>query len=157
MLTTIIILVILVLAFLVFGNSSWHLDRNKFNKIPSGYLKHLKGMIYVDEIGLFWELQDQKKNLFHQPDHEVESINNPYPNVEGGFELDTKNPNLKFLCKNGTGGSFEAILQPDGEYLTTGVKQGTFNYGHPEGFWGSFKHALLDVIPHFINARYRSF
>lgn len=157
MLITIILIILLAIAFWFYGNSEWHLHRNKFNKLPAGELKHLKGPVYVDDVGLFWELLDQSKNIFHQPDHEVEVIENPYPNVEGSFEMDTKNPNLKFLSKTNSGGSFEAILQPDGTYLTEGLKQGTFNYGHPEGFWGSLKHAVLDVIPHFINANYRSF
>ncbi|KAA3636892.1 MAG: hypothetical protein DWQ02_07545 [Bacteroidetes bacterium] len=157
MLITISSIIILVAGFWFYGNSGWHLNRNKFNKLPIGDLKHLKGPVYVDDVGHFWELLDQKKNIFHQPDHEVELIENPYPNVEGSFEMDTKNPNLKFLCKTDSGGSFEAILQPDGTYLTQGLKQGTYNYGHPEGLWGSFKHAILDVIPHFINSNYRSF
>lgn len=157
MLTTIITLGIIIILFLIYGNSAMHLDRNKHNKLPEGNLKHLKAEVYVDDVGVFWELQDQKKNLFHQPDQEVEKTDNPYPNLEGDFELDTKNPNLKFLSENSSGGSYEAILQPDGTYLTEGLKQGTYNYGHPVGFWGSFKHALLDVIPHFINSKYRSF
>ncbi len=157
MLTTIIIIILLITVFWLYGNSGWHLNRNQYNRLPVGALKHFKGDLYVDETGLFWELLDQKKNIFHQPDHEVALIDDPYPNVEGTFEMDTKNPNLKFLCKTNSGGSYEAILQPDGTYLTEGLKQATYNYGHPEGLWGSFKHAILDVIPHFINAKYRSF
>jgi hypothetical protein len=157
MIISLSIIASVILIYLLYGNSSLHLDRNKYNKLPSGELRHLKGSIYVDNADVFWELQDQKKNIFHQPDHEVERIDNPYPNVKENIELDTKNPNLKFLSENSSGGSYEAILQPDGQYLTEGVKQGTYNYGHPVGVWGNLKHALLDVIPHFINDKYRSF
>ena len=53
------------------------------------------------------------------------------------------------------GGSHEAILQPNGVYLTTGPKKATYNYGHPEGVIGIVKHIILDVIPHFANSNYK--
>ena len=98
----------------------------------------------------------QSKNIFHQPDQAVDIVDNPYPNVEGVLEFDTKNPNWKLLCRTDNGGSYEAILQPDGTYLKNGLKQGTYNYGHPDGLWGSIKHTFFDVIPHFINANYKN-
>ena len=85
----------------------------------------------------------------------MEKPANPYPNLRGAVEFDPGNSNLKFLSVNNTGGSHEAILQPDGTFLTTGPKQGTYNYGHPSGLWGSIKHTFFDVIPHFINANYK--
>ena len=63
-------------------------------------------------------------------------------------------PNLKFLSPDGDGGSYEAILQPDGTCLITGKKQGTYNYSDPTGFMGYFKHIFMDVIPHFFTSDY---
>jgi hypothetical protein len=83
-------------------------------------------------------------------------VKNPYPNVNVSLKFDRKNPNLKFLSKIKNNGSYEAILKPNGEYLTEGLKQGTYNYSHPSGFFDSIKHVLFDVIPHFINSKYKS-
>ena len=151
----ILIVLLLIVTFWVLGHSEYHLNRNKHNKLPIGNLTLLEKNIYKDEAGLHWELQPHIKNKFHQPDEEVQMVENAYPNVEGEIEFDTKNPNLKFLSKLKNGGSYEAILQPDGTYLTTGLKQGTYNYGHPDGLWGSLKHTFLDVIPHFVNSNYK--
>ena len=94
-------------------------------------------------------------NKFHQTPSPVPPIPIPYPNVEGSLEYSEESPNWKFLSKKVDGnGSYEAILLPDGTYLTEGGKQGTYNYGHPSGFWGTIKHTLLDVIPHFFNDDY---
>lgn len=146
---------ILFVSVLIIGHSGWHLNRNKHNKLPEGGLKHLKDDIYADETGLIWELQPHIKNKFHQPDQESEMVNNPYPNVDGALTFDPENPNLKFLSKNDNKGSYEAILQPNGEYLTEGSKQGTYNYSHPSGLFGSIKYFFLDMIPHFINSEYK--
>ncbi len=81
---------------------------------------------------------------------------NPYRGLKLSQAYDPKNPNLKFLSKTANGGSYEAILQPNGEYLTEGKKKGTYNYGHPDGLWGSLKHTFFDVIPHFVNSNYKS-
>lgn len=138
------------------GQSDWHLNRNKHNKLPEGDLKMLQENIYLDSLGQRWELQPHIKNKFHQPDHKIEQVNHPYPNLDVAPTLDLENSNLKFLRKTENGGSYEAILQPDGTYLTTGLKKGTYNYSHPDGIWGSLKHVVFDVIPHFINAGYKS-
>ena len=95
-----IILVLFLVFYWLFAQSDRHLNRNKHNQLPKGRLKHLQDNYYEDEVGLIWELQPQIKNKFHQPDHEVEIINNHYPNVDGTFSLDPKNPNFKFLSKN---------------------------------------------------------
>lgn len=137
------------------GQSKWHLQRNFRNQLPTGKLTLKSGRIYVDEANLEWERQPHIKNKFHQPNGPVTLIENPYPIViDTSLQMDVNNPNLKFLCKLEEGGSYEAILQPDGQYLVDGAKQGTFNYGHPSGLWGTLKHALLDVFPHFVNANY---
>ncbi len=149
-------LLIAILSFFIVGQANWHKNRNQHNQLPAGNLKKVEGNFYEDEKGLSWELQPHIKNKFHQPDHEVAAPKNPYPNVEGEIIFDSKNPNLKFLSKGPKGDSYEVILQPDGSYLTEGVKQGTYNYGHPEGLWGYLKHALLDVIPHFSNSNYKT-
>ena len=151
----IIVLILLIVIVWIIGQSDWHLDRNKQNQLPIGNLKKVDNNIYEDNNGLIWELQPHIKNKFHQPDVESEIIKNPYPNVDDTLTFDIKNPNLKFLSELENGGSYEAILQPDGTYLTDGKKQGTYNYGHPSGFWGSFKHVFLDVLPHFVNGKYK--
>lgn len=136
------------------GYSEWHLNRNKHNRPPGKKLNHVKGDFYKDEDGLIWELQPQSKNIFHQPDEPVKIIENPYPNIDHIKKMDPKQPNLKFLSALENGGSYEAIIQPDGTLLETGKKRGTYNYGHPSGIWGSIKHVVLDVIPHFVNSNY---
>ncbi|MFT7361921.1 MAG: hypothetical protein ACI9UV_000110 [Algoriphagus sp.] len=152
----IVLISILLVSYWIIGQSDWHLNRNKHNKLPEGGLKHLNDNMYVDETGLTWELQPHIKNKFHQPDQEIEMVKNPYPNVDGLLTFDPKNPNLKFLHTVKNRGSYEAILQPNGEYLTEGLKQGTYNYSHPSGFFNSAKHLFFDVIPHFINSKYKS-
>jgi hypothetical protein len=143
------------ISFFLVGRADWHLNRNQLNQLPDGNLTHLKGNEYLDDSGLSWELQPAIKNKFHQPGYEIPKPERPYPNVKGDISYDPKNANLKFLSKLENGGSYEAILQPDGTYLTTGKKQGTYNYGHPDGFLGTFKHVLFDVIPHFSSAKYK--
>ena len=59
------------------------------------------------------------------------------------------------LCIQKDGSSYEAILKPNNEYLTTGNKRGTFNYASPKGIWASTKHIFMDVIPHFICSEYK--
>ncbi len=154
--TFLAILMVLAVGFLVMGQSSWHLRRNQHNKLPTGKLTHDEGDWYKDEAGLKWQLQPAIKNKFHQPSKKIEPVENPYPNVDKPIKFDPKNPNLKFLSKTKQDTSYEAILQPDGTYLTKGKKQGTYNYGHPSGFWGSTKHLFLDVVPHFVNSNYRN-
>jgi len=152
----IILILIVIVAFWIMGNSDWHLNRNKNNKLPKGNLTTVvKHETYEDENKLTWELQPSIKNKFHQPDHEVKMVDNPYPYLEYTKPFDPKNPNLKFLSKTPDGGSYEVIMQPDGAYLTEGLKMGTYNYGHPSGLVGSLKHTLFDVIPHFVNSNYK--
>lgn len=153
------VLMILILLFgtavFLMGQSKWHLQRNFRNQLPKGKLTLKSGQTYLDEAKLEWERQPHIKNKFHQPNDPVTPIGNPYSIIiDTSLQMDINNPNLKFLCKLEEGGSYEAILQPDGQYLVDGKKQGTFNYGHPSGLWGMLKHALLDVLPHFVNADY---
>ena len=145
-----------ILLLWIAGQSDWHLDRNKHNKLPNGHLKKIKNDTYEDNDKVVWELQPAIKNKFHQPEEVGETVAQPYPNVEDTLTYDAKNPNLKFLSKSKNGGSYEAILQPNGVYLTTGLKRGTYNYGHPSGFFGNLKHIFLDVLPHFVNSKYKS-
>ncbi|ARV06983.1 hypothetical protein BTO04_09920 [Polaribacter sp. SA4-10] len=150
---TVIILLLLIGWFV--GNSDWHLNRNTHNVLPIGFLKKVTTNFYDDDRGRCWELLPHSKNIFHQPEEESKAIENPYSNVDLLPPFDTKNPNIKFLSELENGCSYEAILQPDGTYLTTGRKQGTYNYSHPSGFFGTFKHVILDVIPHFFNDDYK--
>lgn len=146
--------VLLLGTFFIIGHTDWHANRNKHNQLPQGVLTLIEGSLYADEAGLQWELQPHIKNKFHQPDQAGEKPLKPYPNVLAELTFDPENANLKFLSKAAKGGSYEAILTPDGTYLTTGLKQGTYNYSHPGGLWGSLKHVLVDVIPHFANPNY---
>lgn len=152
------ILVLLLGIFWFMGQSDWHLHRNKHNIEPQGGLKQLSEKVFTDDIGRMWERQPAIKNKFHQPaaGEEMGVLDHPYPNVEGEIEFDSANPNVKFLSLSGDGGSYEAILQPNGAYLLEGGKKGTYNYGHPEGLRGTLKHVVWDVIPHFINADYKN-
>lgn len=151
-----ILILVIGISIYFMGQSKWHLQRNQHNQLPTGKLTLHEGRIYEDERGLQWELQPHIKNKFHQPDGPVEAIENPYAKVvDENLKMDINNPNLKFLCKLDNGGSYEAIMQPNGQYLTKGKKQGTYNYGHPSGFVGTLKHTLWDVIPHFVNSAYK--
>jgi hypothetical protein len=150
-------LLVLVIGITIYfmGQSKWHLQRNHKNQLPTGKLTLQADHLYLDEAGLKWERQPPIKNKFHQAEGPVEAIASPYPNViDENLKMDVNNANLKFLCPLENGGSYEAILQPDGSYLTEGKKQGTYNYGHPDGLIGMLKHTLLDVIPHFVNSKY---
>jgi hypothetical protein len=151
-----ILILILLVSYWIIGQSDWHLNRNKHNKLPEGRLERREANMYVDEAGLIWELKPHSENKFHQPDQEIEMVNNPYPNVDGVITVDPENPNLKFLSKIKNSESYEAILQPNGEYLTVGLKQGTYNYSSPGRFFDDIKHVFFDVIPHFINSKYKS-
>jgi len=141
----------------IISHGDWHLKRNKHNQLPEGKLTQLDGQNYLDEAGLTWILQPDSRNIFHQPDIvplPAPPIPVPYPNVSPTLKYDPNYPNLKFLSPDGSGGSFEAILQPDGTFLMSGKKQGTYNYSDPSGFMGFLKHVLLDVIPHFFTSDY---
>lgn len=140
----------------IMGQSSWHLDRNRYNALPEGKLTLVKDSLYEDAGGREWILLPASMNAFHQPDHPVAAPARPYGDAVTSIPYDKDNPNLKFLSMTGEGGSLEAILQPDGTYLTTGPQQGTYNYGHPAGFWGIARHTVWDVLPHFANGAYRA-
>ena len=145
--------ILTIIALLSEGN--WHLKRNRNNKLPTGELTKTDGNNYVDEAKLNWILQPNSRNIFHQPDNiPVQSPSTAYPNVSPQLKYEPNYPNLKFLSPNENGGSYEAILQPDGTYLITGKKQGTFNYSDPTGFFGFSKHIIMDVIPHFFSFDY---
>ncbi|NQX96479.1 MAG: hypothetical protein HRT73_01185 [Flavobacteriales bacterium] len=150
-----LIFILLILGYSLICQLPWHLARNTHNVLPKGNLTLIVENTYQDENGLIWELQPHSMNIFHQPKNPIVAINTPYPNLDKPLQLDIENPNLKLLSKDKNRGSYEAILQPNGSYLTTGTKQGTYNYRNPEGFIGMTKHVLMDVIPHFINANYK--
>lgn len=145
-----------VLTFLaVVSQGDWHLKRNKHNILPKGTLTKVKGQKYSDQANLIWILQLASMNIFHQPDKlPVESSEIAYPNVLPQLKYEPNSPNLKFLSPDGNGGSYEAILKPNGSYLITGKKQGTYNYSNPDGFWGFAGHILMDVVPHFFSYDY---
>ena len=139
------------------GQSNWHLDRNAYNDLPAGKLTLVKDSLYRDTSDRKWIRLPAHMNAFHQPDHPVTAPTQPYGGaitpLTSAYEPDK--PNLKFLSKTVDGGSFEAILQPDGTYLETGPQLGTYNYGHPQGIWGMVRHTVWDVLPHFANGDYR--
>jgi hypothetical protein len=143
------------IAVFFMGHSDWHLERNVHNVLPKGTLSNSDSNVYTDGAGITWILQPHSKNIFHQPDTVATAPENPYPNLSSAPEFDSENPNLKFLSEDGTGGSYEAILQPNGTWLTAGVLQGTYNFGHPSGLWGSVKHFFVDMLPGFVNSEYR--
>lgn len=96
-------------------SDSGHLNRNRFNVLSKGNLSPIGDALssfeyreghsnsYRDEAGLVWELLPDSMNIYHQP----AGATKPYPNK-------------KLLHKDSSGGSSEAIRQPDGTYLTTG-------------------------------------
>lgn len=151
------LLVLLLAACWFMGQSSWHLDRNVHNDLPAGVLTLEKDMLYKDASGREWVRLPTHMNAFHQPKAPVVAPAQPYGNAISKltFKYEANNPNLKFLSKTADGGSLEAILQPDGTYLVTGPQFGTYNYGHPQGFWGLVRHTVWDVLPHFANSNYR--
>jgi hypothetical protein len=115
--------------------------RNRNNKLPIGKLTKTNGTNYIDEAKLNWVLQSNSMNIFHQPNNiPVPKPAVAYPNVSPQLKYKPNYPNLKFLSTDGNGGSYEAILQPNGTYLITGKKQGTYNYSNPTGFFGFAKH-----------------
>jgi hypothetical protein len=146
---------VLVLFYVIISQFSWHLKRNVHNILPTGKLTLIETNSYQDENNLIWEIQPHFMNKFHQPDEVINPIKHPYSNMDKPPQLNIESPNLKLLSKTDKGSSYEAILQPNGRYLTSGAKQGTYNYGHPEGFIGITIHTFMDVIPHFINSNYK--
>ncbi|WP_369255794.1 eCIS core domain-containing protein [Geodermatophilus amargosae] len=123
-----------------------HLERNRFNIVPKGVLapvgdaspefQYREGHSnsYTDEAGRRWDLVPDWESVYHQPPGHRET-SNPYPNK-------------KLLHKDASGGSSEAIRQPDGTYVTTGPLLGTYNFVHPEGLLGKVGHFFADVVPH---------
>jgi hypothetical protein len=139
------------------GQSRWHLDRNAYNDKPTGQLILVKDTLYRDTEDREWIRLPASMNALHQPKDTVAKPAPPYGNALSklNFSYDPRASNLKFLCKTEDGGSMEAILQPNGNYLESGPLFGTYNYGHPEGLWGIIKHTVWDVLPHFANGNYR--
>lgn len=148
-------IVLLLITVWFMGQSQWHLDRNQYNVLPQGKLTQVQDTLYQDSIGRTWIRLPASMNAFHQPGGSVAAPSEPYKDAVTPLPYDEDNPNLKFLSPLENGESMEAILQPDGTYLTTGPKQGTYNYGHPVGFVGLVKHTVWDVLPHFANGKYR--
>lgn len=144
----------LLMVFWGMGQTEWHVHRNRLNTLPQGPLVKTADKVYTDRTGRQWVQQPQSKNQFHQPGETTAAIAKPYEKVVTGLTFDPNTPNWKFLSPTEGGGSHEAILQPNGEYLTTGPRRGTYNYGHPAGLVGTLKHAVYDVVPHFVNTAY---
>jgi len=134
----------------------WHINRNDFNKLPVGELKLVevvdgKWDVYKDKGGRIWLRMPDSSNFFHQPSPGEKFYSENYPH-----------PNVKFLSLTGINGflnltqsCYEAILQPDGTYLTVGKKRGTYNYCHPGTILGFVCHCILDVLPHLVNDNYK--
>ena len=136
------------------------MDRNIYNQLPAGNLIQIEENIFSDKNENKWELQPNNKNLFHQPSgvftgEMLRDIETPYSILNNPPEIDFEYPNIKLLCIQEDGSSFEAILRPNNEYVITGKIRGTYNYASPNGFWGALKHTILDVIPHFICSDYK--
>ncbi len=149
------VLALLLSGLLIFSFSDLHSNRNQYNCFPKGFLVQLDSLTYQYEAGLIWGIQSHSNNIFHQPDALlVKKQPKKYAILENSPLIDPKHPNIKLLFLLPSGGSYEAILQPDGTYLNTGKKLGTYNYSSPKGFWGSTKHLIYDVIPHLINSNY---
>ncbi len=110
----------------------------------------------MDESGLEWLLMPQSANVFHQPDKpDHQPLENVYPTIIGyDVPFDPERPNLKFLSELPSGSSYEAIMKPDGSYVNEGELIGTYNYVHPEGFWGNLGHGIMDVLPHLFASTY---
>ena len=149
-----LILLTLTISYVFICQMSWHINRNIHNILPQGNLTQIDTQHYDDEKGLIWELQPHYMNLFHQPEKKGKLTKNVYPNMDHPPKIELENPNLKLLSRTKDGASYEAILQPNGTYLITGQKQGTYNYGHPNEITGMIKHVFLDVLPHFITSKY---
>lgn len=150
----IILIITLIGAVWAMGYTDWHVNRNVHNLMPSGELQYIDSSNYMDSSGLVWILQPYDKNIFHQPEQARIKPNNPYPNINTPPSYDPENSNLKFLSITESGSSYEAILQPNGEYLIDGSRQGTYNYSHPDGFLGNMIHVIIDILPHLINSDY---
>lgn len=149
---SLVLLIIGTLAWM--GYSDWHVKRNTNNLLPNGSLDLVADNAFVDDSDRTWLLQPHSKNIFHQPGGIAELVEKAYPILDTVIAMDVDNPNLKFLSEDGNGGSYEAILQPDGTWLTTGILQGTYNYCHPSGFMGSLGHFFVDMLPGFVNSNY---
>jgi len=151
------LLVFLLAVVWTMGQSRWHLDRNAYNGIPKGQLTLVKDTLYRDTEDREWIRLPARMNALHQPKGSIAKPAIPYGNALSklNFAYAPNASNLKFLSITEDGGSMEAILQPDGTYLESGPLFGTYNYGHPEGFWGIVKHTVWDVLPHFANGNYR--
>ncbi|MEX2228964.1 MAG: DUF4157 domain-containing protein [Dehalococcoidia bacterium] len=129
-----------------------HTDRNVLNLVVVGRLTPVDGAsptfqydegghnTYVDEAGVEWVLLPDWMSEFHQPDGHEQS-DHPYPNK-------------KFLHPDSSGGSSEAIMRPDGTFITTGPLRGTYNYSNPEGVFGNIGHFFQDILPHVFNDQY---
>jgi hypothetical protein len=131
-----------------------HTGRNVLNLVPVGRLRPVgdaspqyiyqegHSNTYVDDAGLQWELLPNWMSRYHQPEGHEDS---PHPY-----------PNKKFTHRDSSGGSSEAIMRPDGTFITTGPLQGTYNYSHPEGILGNIGHFFQDMLPHYFNDEYEN-
>ncbi|WP_051385553.1 hypothetical protein [Actinokineospora inagensis] len=108
--------------------------------------------MYTDQAGVPWRLMSPCESAYHQTSGTFVSL----VACKTGYLADNK----KFVALDDSGGSFEAILQPDsphgtatydkGNWLTTGAKVGTYNYADPQPgcLQCQLAHYLLDMRPH---------
>ncbi|MEV4411377.1 hypothetical protein [Catellatospora sp. NPDC049609] len=143
---------------------NWHLGRvYLYSMYPAGELTprdgaspdfayHAERHEYVDKAGVTWLLWEDGLAKYHQP---------------AEFQDAAVKPNKKFTAVDAAGGSFEAVLMPDGatptqpvpppyryqtaNWLTTGPLIGTYNYtdSHPEHrYWQGAEHFVDDMYLH---------
>lgn len=62
------------------------------------------------------------------------------------FSATKDKPNEKICWPDGA----ERIYDSDGNLVTDPRDVGTYNFSHPEGFWSSICHGVLDVAPWII-------
>lgn len=167
-----IIMLTSVIIPIIVTSGEWHLNRNKYNVLPSGKLvpktnaspdyvyNSASDNLYVDNSGLEWKLLPGYLSVEHQPEkHEL--CNYPYPNK-------------KFVHRHGVGSSELILEAPDWAPIPKGNLQESFNYVDPSGILmglycepqvilrnvdikdrvtGTLRdlgHLIVDMIPHYI-------
>lgn len=129
-------------------NKETHLLRNKYNVSATGVLKrkNISTSIFVDEVGLEWELISLIGNFYHDPCNTVKLLHK----VPGGGEYETIRE-LKESEKNITGcGIGIGIQELRGCNILSPPYGSSYNFGHTTltGILPGDKHKELDINPH---------
>jgi len=139
-----------------------HLNRNKFNELPTGRLTLKEKNIYVDENNDTWIKYPDYNASYHQPFYYVfAGIRSLIAKRTFGF---LKVPNLKFIKENEDLTSSEVVVNRyDGKMVLDPKIFGTYNFckttdykdenGNDINFntWvmpPTGTHDVLDIIPH---------